>query len=136
MKAVESGHFATDDAAPADPEPLHPPLRIEFRSLVPARPVPAKRQPSSLEKYHRRIRIWYRQKCAPYWTVTVAQILCVAYVLVLTFSPAPLGMKDPVTCDIIDTNSVENTNNGVIYINRSYRAVVAIGSEFRFASTF
>jgi hypothetical protein len=71
------------------------------------------------------------EACA-YWKVTLAQIICVIYILVLTFSHPPVGMKDPATGDIIDLNSTENTNNGVILINGSYREVVAIGGWQKF----
>ncbi|KAL3816921.1 hypothetical protein ACHAXA_009116 [Cyclostephanos tholiformis] len=40
----------------------------------------------------------------------------------------PVGIRDPITNDIIDTASPENTENGVIYLNGSYRPVVAVGN--------
>ncbi|KAL7555274.1 hypothetical protein ACHAWF_019016 [Thalassiosira exigua] len=80
----------------------------------------------------RRWRIWYRRKVLPYRKLMVAQLLCVVYILVLTFSPAPVGMVDPSTGDIVDVASVENTENGVLYVNGSYRPVVAVGGWQRF----
>jgi len=53
------------------------------------------------------------------------QLLCAIYILVLTFADAPLGLVDPKTGTIIDVNSVENTDKGVILVNGDYRAVVA-----------
>ena len=73
-------------------------------------------------------RLWYTQKIKPFWKVTVAQVLCAAYILVLTFSYPPVGITDPNSGNIIDINSVENTKNGVIYLNGAYRPVVAIGT--------
>ena len=60
--------------------------------------------------------------------VKVAQLLCVAYILVLTFTYAPFGLRDISTGNIIDSSSPTNTSNGVIYINGSYRPIVAIGT--------
>ncbi|KAL3776570.1 hypothetical protein ACHAW5_000334 [Stephanodiscus triporus] len=37
-------------------------------------------------------------------------------------------MRDPITNDIVDPDSVENTNAGLIYLNGSYRPVVAVGN--------
>ena len=52
-----------------------------------------------------------------FWSVKLAQILCVVYVLVLTFSYAPIGLRDPSSGNIIDVDSDTNTENGVILIN-------------------
>jgi len=52
-----------------------------------------------------------------FWSVKLAQILCVVYVLVLTFSYAPIGLRDPTSGNIIDVGSETNTENGVILIN-------------------
>lgn len=90
------------------------------------------RQRLSQNRRIRSIRLWYKKKVQPFWKITIAQILCVIYILVLTFSPPPVGIRDPVTNDIIDTSSEENTTNGVIYVNGSYRAVVAIGAWQKF----
>ena len=60
--------------------------------------------------------------------VKVAQVLCVVYILVLTFSYAPLGLRDPATGDIIDASSQENTENGVLLVNGAFRPVVARGT--------
>ena len=57
----------------------------------------------------------------------MAQLLCVIYILVLTFSYAPLGLRDPASGNIIDGSSKENTQNGVILVNGDYRPVVAEG---------
>ena len=55
----------------------------------------------------------------------VAQLLSAVYIVVLTFSKSPIGLVDPKTGDIIDVHSPQNTVNGVILINGSYRAIVA-----------
>ena len=60
--------------------------------------------------------------------VKVAQVLCVAYIMIFTFTYAPLGLRDSTTGNIIDTNDPSNTNNGVIKINGSYRPIVAQGT--------
>ena len=80
----------------------------------------------------RLVRLWYRRAIQPFWKVTVAQILCVAYILVLTFSTPPVGLRDPATGDIVDAGSAENTEAGVIYVNGSYRPVVAEGGWQKF----
>mmetsp|Transcript_23015 Transcript_23015/g.59033 ORF Transcript_23015/g.59033 Transcript_23015/m.59033 type:complete len:687 (-) Transcript_23015:117-2177(-) len=59
-----------------------------------------------------------------FWSVKVAQLLCVIYILVLTFSDYPLGLVNPPTGNIIDFNSEENTANGVIQL-ATLRPVVA-----------
>jgi hypothetical protein len=51
--------------------------------------------------------------------------VCVIYILVLTFSLAPIGVVDPATRRIIDTRNATNTANGVILINGDYRPIVA-----------
>ena len=79
-----------------------------------------------------RLRRWYRKRVLPFWKITLAQIICVIYILVLTFSYPPVGMRDPNTGDIVDSNSVENTDNGVIDINGNYRPVVAEGGWQKF----
>ncbi|KAL3778271.1 hypothetical protein ACHAW5_000509 [Stephanodiscus triporus] len=76
----------------------------------------------------RRVRLWYRRAIWPFWRVTVAQVLCAIYIIVLTFSTPPVGMRDPSTNDIVDPNSAVNTNKGLIYVNGSYRPVVAVGN--------
>ena len=74
---------------------------------------------------HRTIRLWHARALRPFWKLTVAQILCAIYILILTFSPPPIGLRDPVTNNIIDTSSMANTAAGRIYINGSYRPIVA-----------
>lgn len=59
--------------------------------------------------------------------VKVAQVLCVVYILVLTFSFAPIGLRDRTSGNIIDVGSATNTDNGVILVNGDYRPVVAQG---------
>ena len=60
-------------------------------------------------------------------SVKIAQVLCVVYILILTFAYAPLGLRDPSSGNIIDANP-ENTENGVLYVNGDYRPVVAQGT--------
>lgn len=74
---------------------------------------------------HRTIRLWYARAVRPFWKLTMAQILCAIYILILTFSSPPIGLRDPVTNNIIDTSSMANTAAGLIYINGSYRPIVA-----------
>jgi hypothetical protein len=75
----------------------------------------------------RRIQLWYRRAIQPFWKLKVAQVFCVIYVLVFMFSAPPVGIRDPATNDIIDVDSAENTANGLIRVNGSYRPVVAVG---------
>jgi hypothetical protein len=86
-----------------------------------------KRPPREDGNWRRRIRLWHRRE-QPFWKVTVAQVFCAIYIIVLTFSTLPMGLRDPITNDIIDPNSIQNTNNGVIHVNGSYRPVVAVGN--------
>jgi len=88
-----------------------------------------------MTKRRRRWRLWYKKKWQPYWKVSLAQSLCVIYILIATFSPPPVGVKDPSTGNILDPNSAENTNEGVIFINGDYRPVVAIGGWQKFCLT-
>lgn len=79
--------------------------------------------------------VWWRirlKKLALFWPVKVSQLLCVVYILVLTFSKAPIGLVDPESGDIIDVNSEVNTENGVIYMNGNYRPIVARGARQKF----
>jgi hypothetical protein len=80
----------------------------------------------------RRIRLWQRRAVHPFWKLLAAQFLCIAYILMFTFSAPPVGIRDPVTNDIINANSAENTENGVILVNGSYRPVVALGNWQKF----
>jgi len=66
---------------------------------------------------------------APYWKIAIAQLFCMVYILVLTFADWPVGLAHPVSKDIVDMDSVENTERGVIYLNGVDRPVVAIGGE-------
>lgn len=61
-------------------------------------------------------------------SVKLAQILCVVYILTVTFKYAPVGLRDPSTGNIVDVNNATNTANGVILINGDYRPVVAQGT--------
>uniref|UniRef100_A0A7S2A4J8 FAD-binding FR-type domain-containing protein n=1 Tax=Trieres chinensis TaxID=1514140 RepID=A0A7S2A4J8_TRICV len=61
-------------------------------------------------------------------TIKVAQILCAIYILVLTFSSSPLGLKDPKSKEIVDIQSSQNTANGFILFNGDYRPIVAEGN--------
>ena len=84
----------------------------------------------------KRWRMWYKQRIRPFRYIILAQICCVIYILVATFSypigSTGLGLKDPETGNIIDTTSAENTANGVIMVNGDYRPVVAIGGWQKF----
>ncbi len=73
----------------------------------------------------RKFKLWYKHEISPFWKIKLAQILCVIYILLLTFSYPPIGIRDPNTNNIIDPASEENTANGVIYVNGDYRPVVA-----------
>ena len=68
------------------------------------------------------------KKRPSFLAVKAAQAACVAYILILTFSYAPLGLRDPATGNIIDVASAENTKNGVILVSGDYRPVVAQGA--------
>ncbi|KAL7529340.1 hypothetical protein ACHAXR_006228, partial [Thalassiosira sp. AJA248-18] len=81
--------------------------------------------PSNLK---RRLRIWYKRKIAPYRKIMLAQMACIIYILVLTFSVPPIGIRDPVSGNVIDQNSIQNTSDGVIYVNGAYQPIVAIGT--------
>jgi len=76
--------------------------------------------------YKRQLRLHTKEKIHPYWKIILAQILCVLYILVMTFTPPPLGITDPSTHNIIDPNSTTNTIHGVIYVNGALRPIVAI----------
>ena len=84
----------------------------------------------------KRWRMWYKQRIRPFRWIILAQIGCVIYILVATFSypigSTGLGLKDPETGNIIDTTSAENTANGVIMVNGDYRPVVAEGGWQKF----
>lgn len=45
----------------------------------------------------RRIRMRYKHKIQPFWKLIFAQIICVVYILTLTFSKPPVGIRDPVS---------------------------------------
>ena len=62
-------------------------------------------------------------------TVKIFQLLCAVYIVVVTFSHPPIGVRDPATGNIIDVNSPDNTAAGVIYWRDSiYRPIVAQGT--------
>ena len=84
--------------------------------------------------YERRkkLRMWYKTHVHPFRKIILSQVGCVLYILIVTFSYPPIGMKDPLTGNIIDTNSEVNTENGVILVNGDYRPVVAVGVSFSF----
>lgn len=86
----------------------------------------------SFPELRRKLRLKYKKKIRPFWKLIVAQIGCVIYILVFTFSYPPIGIRDPETNNIIDLNSEENTNDGVIYVNGDFRPVVAIGGWQKF----
>ena len=60
-----------------------------------------------------------------FWTIKLAQVVCVVYILILTFSLPPVGLVDPSSGFIIDPNNATNTANGSILVNGDYRPVVA-----------
>ncbi|KAL7537204.1 hypothetical protein ACHAXR_008944 [Thalassiosira sp. AJA248-18] len=60
--------------------------------------------------------------------VKLAQVLCVVYILVLTFSFAPVGLRDRASGNIIDASNPQNTEDGVLLVNGNYRPVVAQGT--------
>ena len=72
--------------------------------------------------YHN-ISNWFRKQ--DHIKLKTVQFLCALYIVVMIFSYPPVGIRDPETNTIIDPNSQENTENGYIYLNGSYRAVVA-----------
>ena len=82
--------------------------------------------------YERRkkLRMWYKTHVHAFRKIILSQVGCVLYILIVTFSYPPIGMKDPLTGNIIDTNSEVNTENGVILVNGDYRPVVAVGVSF------
>ena len=84
--------------------------------------------------YERRkkLRMWYKTHVHPFRKIILSQVGCVLYILIVTFSYPPIGMKDPLTGNIIDTNSAVNSENGVILVNGDYRPVVAVGVSFSF----
>merc|ERR1712151_55979 len=47
------------------------------------------------------------------------------YTVIMTCSYPPMGIRDPATNTIIDVNSPGNTDKGYVYVNGSYRPVVA-----------
>lgn len=61
-----------------------------------------------------------------FFAVKVTQVLCVAYILMLTFSYAPVGLRERATGNIVDAER-KNTDNGVLLVNGDYRPVVAQG---------
>jgi predicted ferric reductase len=88
---------------------------------------------------HRIAKAWkfdYR----PYWKVMVVQLLCVIYILCMTFAKAkpnalspigyPYGLRDPVSGNIIDPFSEERTEAGCLewpIDSGTCRPVIAIG---------
>eukprot|EP00581_Thalassiosira_minuscula_P016601 CAMPEP_0183722588 /NCGR_PEP_ID=MMETSP0737-20130205/14497_1 /TAXON_ID=385413 /ORGANISM="Thalassiosira miniscula, Strain CCMP1093" /LENGTH=885 /DNA_ID=CAMNT_0025952781 /DNA_START=891 /DNA_END=3548 /DNA_ORIENTATION=+ len=87
---------------------------------------------TKLKTYPKKAKLRYRKRIKPFRKIIVAQLVCVIYILVLTFSPAPVGIVDPSTGNIIDPSSPANTANGVIDVEGEYRPVVAIGGYQKF----
>jgi hypothetical protein len=112
------------------PSPLPAAMDTTTSTTIPFSAEPPRNDDKSDRRLigRRCIQLWYRRSIQPFWKVTVAQVLCVIYILILTFSKPPVGIRDPITNDIVDANSLENTNGGVIYLNGSHRPVVAIGN--------
>jgi ferric-chelate reductase len=111
----------------------YPPLEaiLEHNTKPHHRPASADATTPSYDTFHtsmyRTIRLWHARAVRPFWKLTMAQIFCAIYILLLTFSSPPLGLRDAAgTNNIIDTSSMTNTAAGVIYINGSYRPIVAM----------
>ena len=73
---------------------------------------------------------WILQKIdritrSDFFYLKICQLLGVVYIAIFSFSTPPVGVRDAGTGFIIDPNSEENTENGVIYMNGAYRPVVA-----------
>lgn len=58
-------------------------------------------------------RAWFAA-VSRFWTVKVAQVLCVTYIVVLTFSSSPLGLVDPASGFIIDPTNATATAAGLL----------------------
>eukprot|EP00873_Tetraselmis_striata_P026370 jgi/Tetstr1/446634/TSEL_034157.t1 len=50
----------------------------------------------------------------PFWTVKLAQVVCMVFIVILTFSHAPLGLVDPESGFIIDPTSPAATAEGLL----------------------
>lgn len=61
-----------------------------------------------------------------FMTLKISQIVLSIYIAVLTFGPASL--RDPQTGYIIDHESAERTEMGVILVNGDERAIIATSS--------
>jgi hypothetical protein len=72
-------------------------------------------QPRFCGNFCRRLRLWYRVRIQPFWQVKVAQLICVAYIVIVSLS-VPL----------VDENG-QSAEPGVIYVNNSPRPVDAGG---------
>ena len=71
---------------------------------------------------------FFKKHKPTFLTVKIFQLLCAIYIIVVTFSHPPVGARDPITGNVIDVNSPENTAAGVIYWrNAIYRPIVAQG---------
>ena len=53
------------------------------------------------------------------------QLLFAVYIVIVTFSYPPIGVRNPATNSIIDVNSEQNTADGYVNMNGSQRPVVA-----------
>jgi hypothetical protein len=73
-------------------------------------------QPRFCGNFCRQVRLWYRVQIQPFWQVKVAQVICVAYIVILTLSVPLVG------------ESVPNPEPGMIYLNKSPRPVEAVGN--------
>jgi hypothetical protein len=78
---------------------------------------------------HTKLRVFWK-RCRRYKTLKLMQILLAIYVGFLTYADIDLpgGLRDQETGLIIDQASEERTEQGVMLVNRTERAIVATNS--------